>query len=133
MEALARGFASYSLLELVLRLLRVGTWTTCVSPRTLREAQGVLFALQVEYSEGEGSFFIKTTELGNNPHRTSVAGPTHCLPGAHLTLVSRCSPGHIGCTPIPSGGSLSVLLHFFCHQVVKNIQLIIFVQKPGRT
>lgn len=49
MESLAVGFASYSLLELVLRLLRVGVWVRSVLPLTLREAQGVLFELQVPY------------------------------------------------------------------------------------
>lgn len=47
MEAVAEGFSSYSLLVPILRLLRVGTWTRSVSPLALREAQGVLFALQV--------------------------------------------------------------------------------------
>ncbi|CAM9217519.1 unnamed protein product, partial [Sphacelaria rigidula] len=45
-EAVAAGFASYSLLKLTLRLLRVGEWTKTVSSLALREAQGVLFALQ---------------------------------------------------------------------------------------
>lgn len=46
-EAVATGLASYSLLELVLRLLRVGVWARSVLPLTLREAQGILFDLQV--------------------------------------------------------------------------------------
>lgn len=46
-EAVATGLASYSLLELVLWLLRVGVWARSVLPLTLREAQGILFALQV--------------------------------------------------------------------------------------
>lgn len=46
-EAVATGLASYSLLELVLRLLRVGIWARSVLPLTLREAQGILFDLQV--------------------------------------------------------------------------------------
>lgn len=47
MRALSRGLASYSLLCLVLQLLRVGPRARTVSPLTLREAQGVLFAVQV--------------------------------------------------------------------------------------
>lgn len=47
MRAVAMGFASFSLLELVLSLLRVGVWAKSVFPLTLREAQGILFALQV--------------------------------------------------------------------------------------
>ncbi|CAM9176650.1 unnamed protein product [Discosporangium mesarthrocarpum] len=46
MEALARERVSYTLLDLVLRLLRVGVWCRAVLPLTLREAQGVLFVLQ---------------------------------------------------------------------------------------
>lgn len=52
MEAVATGLASYSLLELVLRFLRVGAWTRSVFPLTLIEAQGILFALQVPCSMG---------------------------------------------------------------------------------
>lgn len=46
MKALADG-ASYSLIQLVLQFLRVGVWVKSVLPLTLREAQGVLFAVQV--------------------------------------------------------------------------------------
>lgn len=46
-EAIAEEFASYSLVKLTLRLLRVGEWTKTVHTLALREAQGVLFALQV--------------------------------------------------------------------------------------
>ncbi|CAM9152661.1 unnamed protein product, partial [Ectocarpus sp. 13 AM-2016] len=46
MKALADGLASYSLIQLVLQLLRVGVWVKSVLPLTLREAQGVLFAVQ---------------------------------------------------------------------------------------
>lgn len=47
LQAVATGLASYSLLELVLQLLRVGVWAKSVLPLTLREAQGILFAVQV--------------------------------------------------------------------------------------
>lgn len=47
MRELATGLASYSLLSLVLQLLRVGPWVESVFPLTLREAQGILFAVQV--------------------------------------------------------------------------------------
>lgn len=52
MKALADGLASYSLIQLVLKLLRVGVWVKSVLPLTLREAQGVLFAVQVKVTPG---------------------------------------------------------------------------------
>lgn len=47
MQALATGLASYSLLQLVLQLLRIKAWVKSTLPLTFREAQGILFAVQV--------------------------------------------------------------------------------------
>lgn len=47
MKALATGLASYSLLQLVLQLLRIKAWVKSALPLTFREAQGILFAVQV--------------------------------------------------------------------------------------